>query len=94
MEPDGKRDTRAIVRRCEAIAHEIKLVSDGGYGTDYFISAARSLLLDVLEEDNPQTWEELRQCVQRRHLARPSRDDGSLELIMFIGQDRRGPLPA
>jgi len=93
MAPDGKPDVRATIRRWEAILGEIKLVADGSYGADYFVGAAKSLLYDVLENDHPQTWEDLQQCVMKRNLSKQRRSDGSLDLIVAIGADRRGPLP-
>lgn len=93
MTPDRRPDASETIRRYEGIVLEIKLVSDGSYGADFFVTAARSLLLDVLENDSPRTWEELQQCVIRRNLSRQARTDGSMDLLSAIGHDRRGPLP-
>ena len=84
---------REILRRGEAIAREIKLISDGGYEADYVIAEARARLIEALEEENPQTWEELQQCVLRRHLSKPTRNDGHVDLLTYICGDLHGPLP-
>lgn len=82
----------AWIQRAEKIVQEIKLWNDGTYGGDYFASEARSLLLDLLEHDSLNTWEELRQSIQQRASFDTTRD-GSLALLTAIGPDRCGPMP-
>ena len=81
------------VERGEAILREINYPRQEGYGAEYFSNAIRSLILEVLVAKNPQTWEDLRDIVIRKHQDSKGLSNGCMDLIAAIGPNRRGQLP-
>ncbi len=86
-------DSHNCVARVDAILREINYPRLEGYGADYFSNAIRSLLLEVLVAQDPQTWEDLRGLVIGKLQDSKGLSNGCMDLIAAIGPSRRGQLP-